>query len=100
MGIGKKSGQDTCATYANAIFDNYTHMNSGPSLGSGLFCFQIYGDFSGYSDMALGMSKLFGMDLLRNFNYPIFREILLSSGAAGTFLVFLVSGLFIYSTGE
>jgi D-alanyl-lipoteichoic acid acyltransferase DltB (MBOAT superfamily) len=53
-------------------------MNSGPNVGSCLFCLQIYGDFSGYSDMALGMSKLFGMDLLRNFNYPIFREILLS----------------------
>ena len=66
---------DTCAIYANAIFDNYTHMNSWSLvLGAVYFAFQIYGDFSGYSDMALGMSKLFGMDLLRNFNYPYFSR--------------------------
>ena len=66
---------DTCATYANAIFDNYTSMNSASLiLGAVYFAFQIYGDFSGYSDMALGMSKLFGLDLLRNFNYPYFSR--------------------------
>lgn len=66
---------DTCATYANAIFDNYTSMNSlSLLLGAFYFAFQIYGDFSGYSDMALGMSKLFGIDLLRNFNYPYFSR--------------------------
>jgi alginate O-acetyltransferase complex protein AlgI len=66
---------DTCATYANAIFDHYTSMNSlSLLLGAFYFAFQIYGDFSGYSDMALGMSKLFGIDLLRNFNYPYFSR--------------------------
>ena len=66
---------DTCATYANAIFDNYTSMNSlSLILGAVYFAFQIYGDFSGYTDMALGMSKLFGLDLLRNFNYPYFSR--------------------------
>lgn len=66
---------DTCATYANAIFDNYNSMNSlSLILGAFYFAFQIYGDFSGYSDMALGMSKLFGIDLLRNFNYPYFSR--------------------------
>jgi D-alanyl-lipoteichoic acid acyltransferase DltB (MBOAT superfamily) len=66
---------DTCATYANAIFDNYHSMNSlSLLLGAVYFAFQIYGDFSGYSDMALGMSKLFGIDLLRNFNYPYFSR--------------------------
>lgn len=66
---------DTCATYANAIFDNYTGMNSlSLILGAVYFAFQIYGDFSGYSDMALGMSKLFGLDLLKNFNYPYFSR--------------------------
>jgi len=66
---------DTCATYANAIFDHYTSMNSlSLVLGAVYFAFQIYGDFSGYSDMALGMSKLFGLDLLRNFNYPYFSR--------------------------
>jgi alginate O-acetyltransferase complex protein AlgI len=66
---------DTCASYANAIFDHYTSMNSlSLLLGAFYFAFQIYGDFSGYSDMALGMSKLFGIDLLRNFNYPYFSR--------------------------
>ncbi|OAB27862.1 D-alanyl-lipoteichoic acid acyltransferase DltB, MBOAT superfamily [Flavobacterium fryxellicola] len=66
---------DTCATYANGIFDNYEAMNSlSLLLGAVYFAFQIYGDFSGYSDMALGMSKLFGIDLLRNFNYPYFSR--------------------------
>jgi len=66
---------DTCATYANAIFDNYTSMNAASLiLGAIYFAFQIYGDFSGYSDIALGVSKLFGLDLLRNFNYPYFSR--------------------------
>ncbi|WP_188495181.1 MBOAT family O-acyltransferase, partial [Flavobacterium palustre] len=66
---------DTCATYASAIFDNYSSMNSWSLiLGAVYFAFQIYGDFSGYSDMALGMSKLFGLELLRNFNYPYFSR--------------------------
>ncbi|MBQ0908394.1 MBOAT family protein [Flavobacterium sp. F-328] len=66
---------DTCATYANAIFDHHENMNSlSLILGAVYFAFQIYGDFSGYSDMALGMSKLFGIDLLRNFNYPYFSR--------------------------
>jgi alginate O-acetyltransferase complex protein AlgI len=66
---------DTCATYANAIFDNYSSMNSfSLILGAIYFAFQIYGDFSGYSDIALGVSKLFGLELLRNFNYPYFSR--------------------------
>ena len=66
---------DTCATYANAVFDNYSSMNSlSLILGAIYFAFQIYGDFSGYSDIALGVSKLFGLDLLRNFNYPYFSR--------------------------
>jgi D-alanyl-lipoteichoic acid acyltransferase DltB (MBOAT superfamily) len=66
---------DSCANYANAIFDHYTSMNSlSLLLGAVYFAFQIYGDFSGYSDIALGTSKLFGIDLLRNFNYPYFSR--------------------------
>ncbi len=66
---------DTCAQYANAIFDNYENVNSGTLLlGAIYFSFQIYGDFSGYSDIALGTSKLFGIDLLRNFNFPYFSR--------------------------
>lgn len=66
---------DNCALYANNIFDNYQSMNSlSLVLGVVYFSFQIYGDFSGYSDIALGTSKLFGIDLLRNFNYPYFSR--------------------------
>jgi len=66
---------DSCAHYANEIFDNYENMNSlSLLLGACYFAFQIYGDFSGYSDIALGTSKLFGIDLLRNFNFPYFSR--------------------------
>lgn len=66
---------DSCANYANEIFNNYTAMNSlSLILGAVYFAFQIYGDFSGYSDIALGTSKLFGIDLLKNFNYPYFSR--------------------------
>lgn len=66
---------DSCAQYANAIFDNYENMNSISLLfGAVYFSFQIYGDFSGYSDIALGTSKLFGIDLLKNFDFPYFSR--------------------------
>ena len=66
---------DTCANYANEIFNHYNSMNSlSLILGTVYFAFQIYGDFSGYSDIALGTSKLFGIDLLKNFNYPYFSR--------------------------
>jgi alginate O-acetyltransferase complex protein AlgI len=66
---------DSCAQYANVIFDHYENMNSlSLILGAVYFSFQIYGDFSGYSDIALGTSKLFGIDLLRNFNFPYFSR--------------------------
>ena len=66
---------DSCAIYANEIFNHYNSMNSWSLiLGAIYFAFQIYGDFSGYSDIALGTSKLFGIDLLRNFNYPYFSR--------------------------
>ena len=66
---------DSCAVYANEIFNHYPTMNSlSLILGAMYFAFQIYGDFSGYSDIALGTSKLFGIDLLKNFNYPYFSR--------------------------
>ncbi|MCY1481440.1 Peptidoglycan O-acetyltransferase [compost metagenome] len=66
---------DSCAQYANAVFDNYENMNSlSLVLGAVYFAFQIYGDFSGYSDIALGTSKLFGINLLKNFDYPYFSR--------------------------
>jgi D-alanyl-lipoteichoic acid acyltransferase DltB (MBOAT superfamily) len=66
---------DGCAEYANKIFDGYTGYN-GSTLFTGalFFAFQIYGDFSGYSDIALGTSKILGIDLLRNFSFPYFSR--------------------------
>lgn len=66
---------DSCANYANEVFNHYPTMNSlSLVFGAIYFAFQIYGDFSGYSDIALGTSKLFGIDLLKNFNYPYFSR--------------------------
>jgi D-alanyl-lipoteichoic acid acyltransferase DltB (MBOAT superfamily) len=66
---------DQCAEYANQIFNH--HADYGGStlfLGAIFFAFQIYSDFSGYSDIALGTSRLFGMELLRNFAFPYFSR--------------------------
>ena len=66
---------DSCATYVNEIFSNYETMNSLTLiLGAIYFTFQIYCDFSGYSDIAIGTSKLFGFSLIRNFNFPYFSR--------------------------
>ena len=66
---------DNCAQYANIIFNNHQdHSGSTLLIGALLFTFQIYGDFSGYSDIALGVSRLFGIELLRNFAYPYFSR--------------------------
>ncbi len=66
---------DNCAHYANIIFDS-SNDYSGSTLvfGALFFTFQIYGDFSGYSDIALGTARLFGIDLLRNFAFPYFSR--------------------------
>ena len=65
---------DTCASVANYIFDIPTP--SSLSLWAGVVCFtfQIYGDFSGYSDIAIGCSKLFGIRAMRNFATPYFAR--------------------------
>jgi alginate O-acetyltransferase complex protein AlgI len=64
---------DNCAEYANQIFNNSADLNGSTLiLGALFFTFQIYGDFSGYSDIAIGTSRLFGFDLMRNFNFPYF----------------------------
>jgi D-alanyl-lipoteichoic acid acyltransferase DltB (MBOAT superfamily) len=66
---------DNCAEFANMIFDNHTdYSGSTLLLGAVFFTFQIYGDFSGYSDIALGTARLFGIDLLRNFAFPYFSR--------------------------
>jgi len=66
---------DNCAPLVNEIFTHY-HTESPGTLvvGAILFAFQIYGDFSGYSDIALGVSRLFGIELLKNFAFPYFSR--------------------------
>jgi alginate O-acetyltransferase complex protein AlgI len=66
---------DNCAEYVNMIFNN-SSQSSGSKLilGAILFTFQIYCDFSGYSDIALGTARLFGIELLRNFAFPYFSR--------------------------
>lgn len=66
---------DNCAIYANMIFSNSANeTGSTLILGAFLFTFQIYCDFSGYSDIAIGTARLFGIDLLRNFAFPYFSR--------------------------
>jgi alginate O-acetyltransferase complex protein AlgI len=66
---------DNCAEFANQIFNNSADLNGSTLvLGALFFTFQIYGDFSGYSDIAIGTSRLFGFDLKRNFNFPYFSR--------------------------
>ncbi|PWL32316.1 MBOAT family O-acyltransferase [uncultured Roseivirga sp.] len=66
---------DNCAEFANQIFAN-SEGASGSTLflGAVFFTFQIYGDFSGYSDIAIGTSRLFGFDLMKNFAFPYFSR--------------------------
>jgi D-alanyl-lipoteichoic acid acyltransferase DltB (MBOAT superfamily) len=66
---------DRCAVHANMIFDHAgQYSGSTLVLGAIFFAFQIYGDFSGYSDIALGTARLFGFELLKNFSYPYFSR--------------------------
>ncbi len=66
---------DNCAEYANLIFNNSEdYSGSTLVLGALFFTFQIYGDFSGYSDIAIGTSRLFGFNLMRNFAFPYFSR--------------------------
>lgn len=66
---------DNCAEVVNAAFNNYSEQ-SGITLIVAiiLFAFQVYGDFSGYSDIAIGSAKLFGIKLIRNFHTPFFAR--------------------------
>lgn len=66
---------DNCSIYANEIFSHYkSYSGSTLLLGSFFFAFQIYCDFSGYSDIAIGSARLFGFNLMRNFAYPYFSR--------------------------
>jgi alginate O-acetyltransferase complex protein AlgI len=66
---------DQCAEYVHLFFsDPGAYSGSALFLGMVFFAFQIYGDFSGYTDIALGTSKLFGIELLQNFRFPYFSR--------------------------
>ncbi|MFT5595416.1 MAG: alginate O-acetyltransferase complex protein AlgI [Flammeovirgaceae bacterium] len=66
---------DNCAPYVNEIFSSYQDQPAAVLfMGAILFAFQIYGDFSGYSDIAIGTARLFGFRLMTNFNYPYFSR--------------------------
>lgn len=66
---------DNCAKFADVIFNNYSDYGGFTLfLGAAFFSFQIYGDFSGYSDIAIGVSRIFGFNLKRNFAFPYFSR--------------------------
>lgn len=66
---------DSCAIHANEIFNNSAdYSGSTLAVGAVFFAFQIYGDFSGYSDIAIGTARLFGIDLRQNFAFPYFSR--------------------------
>ena len=66
---------DNCAMVVNELWGYYSNLSGSQLLLlGGLFTFQIYCDFSGYSDIAIGCARLFGISLMRNFNYPYFSR--------------------------
>ena len=66
---------DNAAEFANMFFNNSEdYSGSSLLLGGIFFTIQVYGDFSGYSDIAIGTARLFGFDLMRNFHYPFFSR--------------------------
>lgn len=66
---------DNCAIYVDYIYENHLEL-PGPILAIGviLFVYQVYCDFSGYSDIAIGTARLFGIDLMQNFDFPFFAK--------------------------
>ena len=66
---------DNCAIVVNQVFATpEVYPGSALLVAAIFFAFQIYGDFSGYSDIAIGTAKLFGIRLMQNFNYPYFSR--------------------------
>lgn len=66
---------DSLGPIVDDIFSNYaSYPASTLILGVTLFSFQVYGDFSGYSDIAIGTAKLFGIELMSNFKFPNFSR--------------------------
>jgi alginate O-acetyltransferase complex protein AlgI len=66
---------DYCAPITDNIFENYQTLHgSALVLGAFLYTFQIYTDFSGYSDMAIGFARLLGFTITKNFAFPLFSQ--------------------------
>lgn len=66
---------DNCGIYTNQVWDNYDTMPaSSLILGLFLYTIQIYADFSGYSDMAIGFARLIGFNITKNFDFPFFTQ--------------------------
>ena len=66
---------DKVALHVNNIFSNYSeYSGSTLAMGAVLYSVQLYADFSGYSNMAIGIAKLFGFSLMQNFSYPYFSR--------------------------
>lgn len=66
---------DNCAVIVNEVFANHHNLTGAELiLGAVMFAFQIYGDFSGYSDIAIGSARLFGFELMTNFRTPYFSR--------------------------
>jgi alginate O-acetyltransferase complex protein AlgI len=66
---------DNCAIIANPIFERYHEFPASTLvLGAFFYTIQIYTDFSGYTDMAIGFARLLGFDITKNFNYPFFAR--------------------------
>ena len=66
---------DNCALITNYIFSNYHDLPASTLLlGTFFYCIQVYADFSGYSDMAIGISHLLGINITKNFDYPLFSQ--------------------------
>jgi len=66
---------NNCAIYVNKVYEIFPEQNSSTLLLAAiLFSFQLYADFAGYSDMAIGVGKIFGFRITNNFNYPFFAQ--------------------------
>ena len=67
---------DNCVIYVDEIFGGNYQLHSGSTLllAAVIFSFQMYADFSGYSDMAIGVAKILGFRVTRNFDYPFFAQ--------------------------
>lgn len=66
---------DSCGRIVDVVFADYASMSSVELVvGMVLFAFQIYADFSGYSDVAIGVARIFGFKLMTNFRYPYFSR--------------------------